>query len=67
MERAPSPIRPNHFSRWGRTSAAYGRFQSLLERGQMMSAAIGERISLAFRMKPDQQPPIASVDSGVYR
>ena len=30
------------------------------------SAAIGERISLAFRVKPDQQPPKASGDSGVY-
>jgi hypothetical protein len=40
-------------------------FQSL--RGQMMSTAIGERISLAFRVKPDQQPPIASGDSGVDR
>jgi alkylated DNA repair dioxygenase AlkB len=31
------------------------------------SAAVGERISLAFRMKPDQQPPNASGNSGVYR
>ena len=31
------------------------------------SAAIGERISLAFRVKPGQQPPTASGDSGVYR
>jgi alkylated DNA repair dioxygenase AlkB len=31
------------------------------------SASIGERISLAFRVKPDQQPPKASGDSGVYR
>lgn len=31
------------------------------------SAAIGERISLAFRMKPDQPPPNARGDSGVYR
>jgi alkylated DNA repair dioxygenase AlkB len=31
------------------------------------SAAVGERISLAFRVKPDQQPPNASGDSGVYR
>ena len=29
------------------------------------SATIGERISLAFRVKPDQQPPKASGDSGV--
>ena len=28
------------------------------------SAAIGERISLAFRMKPDQQPPKANEDAG---
>jgi hypothetical protein len=27
---------------------------TLLERGEMMSATIGERISLAFRVKPDQ-------------
>ena len=33
----------------------------------MMSAAIGERIRLAFRVQPDQQPPTASGDSGVYR
>jgi alkylated DNA repair dioxygenase AlkB len=31
------------------------------------SAANGERISLAFRVKPDQQPPKASGNSGVYR
>jgi alkylated DNA repair dioxygenase AlkB len=31
------------------------------------SALIGERISLAFRVKPDQQPPNASGNSGVYR
>ena len=31
------------------------------------SAAIGERISLAFRVKPDQQAPKASGSSGVYR
>ena len=31
------------------------------------SAAIGERIILAFRMKPDQQPPNVSGNSGVYR
>jgi alkylated DNA repair dioxygenase AlkB len=30
------------------------------------SAAIGERISLAFRVKPDPQPPNAS-GGGVYR
>jgi len=30
-------------------------------------ALIGERISLAFRVKPDQQRPHASGDSGVYR
>ena len=30
-------------------------------------AAIGERISLAFRVKPDQQPPKANGDSGVDR
>jgi hypothetical protein len=29
------------------------------------SAAIGGRISLAFRVKPDQQPPKASGNSGV--
>src|SRR3954470_21392491 len=28
------------------------------------SAAIGERISLAFRVKPDQQPPKANEDAG---
>jgi alkylated DNA repair dioxygenase AlkB len=31
------------------------------------SAAIGERISLAFRVKPDQPSPKASGDSGVDR
>jgi alkylated DNA repair dioxygenase AlkB len=31
------------------------------------SEAVGERISLAFRVKPDQPPPKASGDSGVYR
>jgi alkylated DNA repair dioxygenase AlkB len=31
------------------------------------SEAVGERISLAFRVKPDQPPPKASRDSGVYR
>ena len=31
------------------------------------SAAVGERISLAFRVKPDQPPPTAGGDSGVYR
>ena len=31
------------------------------------SAAIGERISLAFRVKPDQQQPNASEDRGDYR
>ena len=31
------------------------------------TAAIGERISLAFRVKPDQQAPKASGDSGAYR
>ena len=31
------------------------------------TAAIGERISLAFRVKPDQQPPKANGESGVYR
>jgi alkylated DNA repair dioxygenase AlkB len=30
-------------------------------------APVGERISLAFRMKPDQEPPKASGDRGVYR
>ena len=28
------------------------------------STAIGERISLAFRVKPDQQPPKANEDGG---
>jgi hypothetical protein len=31
------------------------------------SAAIGERISVAFRVKPDQQLPKASGNTGVYR
>jgi len=31
------------------------------------SAAIGERISKVFRVRPDQPPPKASGDSGVYR
>jgi alkylated DNA repair dioxygenase AlkB len=31
------------------------------------SAPIGARISLAFRVKPDRQPPTAGRDSGVYR
>jgi hypothetical protein len=31
------------------------------------SEAVGERISLAFRVKPDQPPPKASGDSGFYR
>ena len=31
------------------------------------TASIGKRISLAFRVKPDQQPPKAGGDSGVYR
>jgi len=31
------------------------------------TAAIGERISLAFRVKPERQPPKAGEDSGVYR
>jgi alkylated DNA repair dioxygenase AlkB len=31
------------------------------------SAAIGERISLAFRVKPEQQLPNAGGDSGAYR
>ena len=31
------------------------------------TAAIGRRISLAFRVKPDRQPPKAGGDSGVYR
>ena len=31
------------------------------------TAAIGERISLAFRVKPERQPPKAGGDSGVYR
>jgi alkylated DNA repair dioxygenase AlkB len=31
------------------------------------NAAIGERISLAFRVKPDQKPPKTSGDSGLYR
>jgi hypothetical protein len=30
-------------------------------------ATVGERISLAFRVKPVRQPPNASGDSGVYR
>jgi alkylated DNA repair dioxygenase AlkB len=31
------------------------------------SAVVGERISLAFRVKADRQPPKGSSDSGVYR
>ena len=31
------------------------------------SEGVGERISLALRVKPDRQPSNASGDSGVYR
>ena len=31
------------------------------------SEAVGERISLACRVKPEQPPPKASGDGGVYR
>jgi hypothetical protein len=31
------------------------------------SEAVGERISLACRVKPEQPPPKASRDSGVHR